>query len=282
MEWLTEPLSHGDVQRALLGGVLAVLTTSVVGTWVIIRGLGFMGDALAHGVLPGLALAILLGFAPTLGAIAGAVVMVLGIELVHRKARLQEDTSIALLFVGMLALGVIIAARLPGSEEHLETLLFGDALSATTGDLLVQAIAAGLTLAAVSLLYRPLLALSFNASKARLLGLRPGLAHVAMLAMLTAAIVTSFRTVGTLLVFGLLVAPPATASLIVRRVPTIMVLAVGIGMLGVLVGVLIAWHADTEAGAMIAVTSVAIFFLVLALKEGVVRPLARRRVAAAS
>lgn len=277
MEWLTEPLGQPAVQRGLAGGVLAVLTTSVVGTWVVIRGLGFMGDALAHGVLPGLALALVVGFAPSLGAIAGAVVMILGIEVVHRKARVREDVAISLLFVGMLALGVLIASRLPEGEEHLEELLFGDALAASAGDLLAQGIAAAVTLAAVTLLYRALMALSFNEAKARMLGLRPGLAHLAMLAMLTAAIVASFRTVGTLLVFGLLVGPPATASLMVRRVPTMMGAAVGIGILGVLVGLLISWHTHTEAGAMMALTSVGIFFVVLAAREGVLRPLARRR-----
>jgi ABC-type Mn2+/Zn2+ transport system permease subunit len=277
VEWLTEPLTQEAVQRGLVGGILAVITTSVVGTWVVIRGLGFMGDALAHGVLPGLALALLLGFAPSLGAIAGAAVMILGIEVVHRKARVREDVAISLLFVGMLALGVLIASGLPDGEEHLEDLLFGDALAASTGDLLVQGIAAAVTLAAVALLYRALMALSFNEAKARMLGLRPGLAHLAMLAMLTAAIVASFRTVGTLLVFGLLVGPPATASLIVRRVPTMMGAAVLIGIVGVLAGLLISWHTHTEAGAMMALTSVAIFFAVLTAREMVVRPLARRR-----
>lgn len=280
MDWLTEPLSQDAIQRGLVGGVLAVLTTSVVGTWVVIRGLGFMGDALAHGVLPGLALALVVGFAPSLGAIGGAVVMILGIEIVHRKARVREDVAISLLFVGMLALGVLIASGLPEGGEHLEDLLFGDALAAEAGDLLVQGIAAAVTLAAAALLYRALLALSFNEAKAAMLGLRPGLAHLAMLAMLTAAIVASFRTVGTLLVFGLLVGPPATASLMVRRVPTMMAAAVAIGIVGVIAGLVISWHTRAEAGAMMALTSVGIFFLVLTAREGVVRPLARRRAAA--
>lgn len=277
MEWLTEPLSQETFQRGLAGGVLAVLTTSVVGTWVVIRGLGFMGDALAHGVLPGLALALLIGFAPSLGAIAGAVVMILGIEVVHQRARVQEDVAISLMFVGMLALGTLIASRLPAGEDHLEELLFGDALAAGAGDLLVQGIAAAITLATVALLYRALMALSFNEAKASLLGLRPGLAHLAMLAMLTAAIVASFRTVGTLLVFGLLVGPPATASLLVRRVPTMMGAAVAVGIVAVVVGLLIAWHTHTEAGAMMALTSVGIFFMALVVREGVLRPMAMRR-----
>jgi ABC-type Mn2+/Zn2+ transport system permease subunit len=269
MDWLVEPFSHAFMQRVLLGGALAVVTSTLVGTWVVLRGLSFMGDALAHGVTPGIALAFAIGFDLTIGAILAAVVMVAGISVVHRRARLREDVAIGLLFVGMLALGVIIMSRLPGFSGDLADILFGDTLAVGGGDLLLQAVAAAVTLGLVIVFYRSFLVLSFDRSKAQALGLRPGVANFMMLALLTGAIVVSFRAVGTLLVFALIVAPPATASLLVRRVPTMMVAGSLLGIVSVAAGLLISWHADTAAGATIAGLSVALFFVVLGVRGGV-------------
>lgn len=269
MDWLIEPFSQPFMQRVLLAGVLAVITTSLVGTWVVLRGLTFMGDALAHGVIPGIALAFAVGFSLTIGAIISAVVMTAGIGLVHRKAKLREDAGIGLLFVGMLALGVVIMSRLPNFSSGVSTILFGDALGVTWQDVWVQAGAAAITAILVAGFYRAFLVLSFNEEKAGLLGMRPGLSHFVMLALLTLAIVSAFQTVGTLLVFALIVAPPAAASLIARRVPTMMATGVGLGILAVITGLLISWHADTAAGATVAGMSVVIFFLVLTIRAPV-------------
>jgi ABC-type Mn2+/Zn2+ transport system permease subunit len=272
LEWLTEPFSVRFMQQALLGGLLAAVTTALIGTWVVIRGMAFMGDALAHGVLPGIALAFVLGVDLTLGAIAGALVMVAGIALVHRRAALREDTGIGLLFVGMLALGVIIVSRLPSFTTSLTTFLFGDILGIRATDLAVQAVAMGLALIGVVLGYRPFLVLSFNEAKAQVLCLHPRLAHLAMLTLLTLAIVSSFRAVGTLLVFGLLIAPPATAALLARSVPAMMLTAVGLGSGSVLVGLLASWHLGTAAGATIAGVAVLVFFVVLLGRDLARRP----------
>jgi ABC-type Mn2+/Zn2+ transport system permease subunit len=266
LDWLIEPFSQPFMQRVLIAGVLAVVTTSLVGTWVVLRGLSFMGDALAHGVMPGIALAFAIGFNLTIGAVASALVMVAGINLVHRRAKLREDTGIGLLFVGMLALGVIILSRLPNFSSGLTSILFGDALGITWADVRLQAAAAAVTLVLVAVFYRPFLVLSFNEEKAELLGLAPGISHFIMLALLTGAIVSSFQTVGTLLVFGLIVAPPAAASLLVRRVPTMMITAIGLGVLAVVGGLLVSWHWGTAAGATMAFCSVTIFFIVLAAR----------------
>lgn len=260
--------------RALVAGILAVVSTSVIGTWVVIRGLTFMGDALAHGVLPGITLAFMWGIDVRLGAIASALVMVAGIGVVNRRARLPEDTGIGLLFVGMLALGVIIISRQRSYSGDLTRFLFGDVVGATSADLVTALAAAAVVVGLVALSYRPLLALSFNAEKAWSLGLRPRLAHGLMLTLVALAIVSSFQTVGTLLVFGLLVAPPATASLLVRRVPLIMVTAVVIGSASVVVGLLVSYYHGTAASATVAFTAVAVFFVVLAGREAMaaVRP----------
>jgi len=263
VEWLTGAFELGFQQRALFGGLLAVVAAAVVGTWVVLRGLSFMGDALAHGVLPGVAIGLLAGFDPVVGAVLSAIVMVAGINLVHRKARLTEDTAIGLLFVGMLALGVVLISRSTSYMGSLTGILFGDILAVSSGDLWLLGIGALSAVGLSALLYRPFLVLSFNEEKAELLGQMPRLAHAAMLALVTMAVVTSFRTVGSLLVFGLMVAPPATAALLARRVPTMMLTAVGLGAVAVVGGLLISFHANTAGSATIAALAVALFFAVL-------------------
>jgi manganese/iron transport system permease protein len=267
VHWLTDPFELEFMRRALLAGLLTVALTSVVGTWVVIRGLTFMGDALAHGVLPGLALASLWGIDLTAGAVAGAVVMVAGVHLVQRRSRLGEDTAIGLLFVGMLAAGVIILSKSRSFTGDLTTFLFGDVLGVTRGDLVLEAVALAVGVAVAAALHRPFLALAFNVRTAELLGLRPRGAHLAMLALIALTVVSSLRAVGTLLVFGLLVGPPATAALFARRVPTVMLGSLVAGVVSVVAGLLISYHQGTAAGASMAAVAVALFFVALVVQE---------------
>lgn len=267
MDWLTDPFLLGFQQRALVAGLLTVATTSIVGTWVVLRGMSFIGDALAHGVLPGIAAAVLVGFDPLLGAVASALVMVAGITVVHRRVRLGEDAAIGLLFVGMLALGVVLISRTSSYAGSLTGILFGDVLGVSRGDLAVLAGAAVLAAAVSATWYRPFLALSFNEAKAEVLGLRPRLAHGVMLGLVTMAVVTSFSTVGSNLVFGLLIAPPATASLVTRRVPTMILTGIGFGALAVVAGLVLSYHFDTAGAATMALVSVALFFVVVAGRD---------------
>lgn len=263
MDWLTDPFTNEFMVRALLAGIFAVITTSVVGSWVIIRGLSFMGDALAHGVLPGIAIAFLLDINLMVGAVVAAGVMISAISLIHRTTRLTEDTSIGLLFVGMLALGVIIISRSGSFAVDLVAILFGDVLGTSMSDVVVQAVAAGLAVVGVIVFYRPLIALSFNEQKAEVLGMNPRLSHLVMMGLITLAVVTSFRTVGTMLVFGLLVAPPATASLVARRVPNMILVSVAIGTVAVVTGLLLSFHLDVAAGATMSGLAVVFFFITL-------------------
>lgn len=267
VDWLTEAFEPELMRRALLAGLLASATTAVVGTWIVLRGLTFLGDALAHGVVPGLALALLWGFSPIVGAFAAALVMSSAVTLVTRRARVREDTGIGLLFVGMLALGVVIISRSDSFTTDVTAVLFGDVLGVTPGDLRGQAVGAAVVVVASTVLYRPFLALAFNPDKAATLGLRPALAHVALMVLLATAIVMSFQAIGTLLVFGLLIGPPATASLLVRRVPLIMATAVVLGTVAVVLGLALSYHYDTAGGATIAGLAVAEFFVVLAVQE---------------
>jgi ABC-type Mn2+/Zn2+ transport system permease subunit len=244
-----------------------VVASSLIGTWVVMRGMAFMGDALAHGVLPGIAVAYILGGNLLVGGAISAAVMIGGVSLASARSRLGEDTSIGLLFVGMLAAGVAIISRGGAYAGDLTTILFGEPLGVTSGALRSLAIATAITALATVVLYRPFLVLSFSRAKAQVLGLRPALTHLAMLALIATVVISSFRTVGTLLVFAFLVAPPATAALVSRRVPVMMAVAMLVGGICVLAGLLISFHHGTAGGATIAGLTVLAFFLVLAVRE---------------
>ncbi len=267
VEFLLEPFSYGFIRNALYAGLLTVIGSSLVGTWVVMRGLAFIGDALAHGVLPGIALAYVLGGNLMLGAALGAVVMVGGVSVVTARSRIGEDTAIGLLFVGMLALGVAIISARGAYAGDLTTILFGDPLGVRPDTLRILAIATAVAFGASVLGYRPFLALTYDRAKARTLGLRPDLAHVAMLGLVALVVVTSFRSVGTLLVFAFLIAPPATAVLVARRVPVVMAVSVGCGSLAVVIGLLLSYHLATATAATIAGVSVLGFFLVLTVQN---------------
>jgi len=263
-ELLLEPFSYGFMRNALAAGLLTVIGSSLVGTWVVMRGLAFIGDALAHGVLPGIAIAYLLGGDLLLGAAIGAFVMIGGISLAASHSRVREDTAIGLLFVGMLALGVAIISARGAYAGDLTTILFGDPIGVQRGALVTLAVATAVAIIVSVLAYRPFLALTYDAAKAQTLGLRPRLAHALMLGLVAMVVVTSFRSVGTLLVFAFLVAPPATAVLVARRVPVVMLASIVFGSLAVLIGLLLSFHLATATAATIAGVSVLGFFLVLA------------------
>ncbi|MGV9727747.1 zinc ABC transporter permease AztB [Streptomyces albogriseolus] len=261
MEWLTAPFEATFVQRALWGGILVSAICAPAGTWVVLRGMAFLGDAMSHGLLPGVALAALLGGNVMVGAVASAAVMTAGVTALGRAPRLSQDTGIGLLFVGMLSLGVIIVSRSQSFAVDLTGFLFGDVLAVRQQDLLVLA-AASLAALAVSVLgHRAFLALAFDERKAHTLGLRPRLAHAVLLGLLGLAIVASFHIVGTLLVLGLLIAPPAAALPWARGVRGVMALAALLGATATFGGLLLSWHLSTAAGATVAALAVGLFFL---------------------
>lgn len=271
LEFITEPFAYAFMRNALFAGLLTVVAGSLVGSWIVMRGMAFMAEALSHGVLPGIAIAFIIGGNLLLGGAIAAAVMIVGISIASARSRLGEDTSIGLLFVGMLAAGVAIISKRGAYAGDLAAILFGDPIGVTRGDLTTSMIAALVAIAATVVLYRPFLVLTFSADKATLLGLHPRRTHFVMLALTAMVVISSFRTVGTLLVFAFIVAPPTTAALIARRVPVMMAVSVLIGSASVFVGLLVSYHAATATAPTIAGLTVATFFVVLAAKEVVMR-----------
>ena len=262
MNYLVDPFANNEFMRlALFGGILVACTCAIAGTFVVLRGLAFVGDALAHGVLPGIATAMLLGFSGILGAAVGAAVMMGGVSIVTRKFRLSGDTAIGLLFVGMLALGVMITSRSTSFVGDLARILFGELLGITSTDLAWQFIALVIVGLIAFVGRRPFLLLSVDDGLARTSGFSARLFHNVMLTMVAITVIASFQTVGTLLVLGMLIAPAATGSLFARRIESMMLIAAMVGSLSTYIGLLISYHYDLAAGASIVLTAVVIFAL---------------------
>ena len=247
------------LRQSLYAGILVSAICAVAGTFVVLRGLAFAGDALAHGVVPGVAAALLFGFSGVLGAAIGAGVMMSGVSVVTRRYRLSGDTAIGLLFVGMLALGVIIQSRSSSFAGDLTNILFGELLGVSNSDLMWQFVALVAVCVVAWLCRRPFLLLSVYDGLTETSGFSVKKYHNIMLAMVALTVVASFQTVGTLLVLGLLIAPAATGALFARRIGIMMVVAAVVGIFSTYVGLLVSYHANVAAGASIVFCSVLVF-----------------------
>lgn len=268
MSALFSPFVDNEFMRlALLGGLLVGFTCAIAGTFVILRGLAFIGDALAHGILPGIAGALLLGVSGVYGAIVGAIVMMGGVSVVQRRFKLSGDTAIGLLFVGMLALGVIITSRSETFVGDLTRVLFGELLGVSAGDLVFQTVALALVGLIAWVGRRPFLLLSVDEGLATTSGFSVRVFGNLLLAIVAITVIASFQTVGTLLVLGLLVAPAATGALFARRVSSMMLIAAAVASLSVYVGLLASYHFDLAAGASIVFTAVILFAIAATVRE---------------
>jgi ABC-type Mn2+/Zn2+ transport system permease subunit len=267
MNLFIEPfLTNSFLLRALIAGVLVSVSCGVVGTFIVLRGLAFIGDALAHGVLPGIAVAILLGIPGIVGAAVSAVVMIGGISLITNKSTLSSDTAIGLLFVGMLALGVVIVSRSTTFTGDLVRILFGEILGIDTQSVILQAVAT-LAIATAVICARPFLLLCFSPEQAQVSGFSSRFYHNLMLALIAVAVIISFQTVGTMLVFGMLLAPAGAAALLARRMHAMMIYASIIGIVSVYSGLLVSYQFNIAAGSAIVLVATLIFFIVLLVKN---------------
>jgi ABC-type Mn2+/Zn2+ transport system permease subunit len=268
LEFLFDPfLNNAFMQRALIAGVLVSISCAVVGTFVVLRGLAFIGDALAHGVLPGIAAAILLGLPSMIGAAAGAVVMIGGVSLVQHRSRLSSDTAIGLLFVAMLALGVVMISASDAFQGDVTAILFGDILGTSWQQVVVMLVATVVVAVVTYFASRPFLLLSFDPEQADVAGFSSKRYHMLMLLLVALTVVISFQTVGALLVFGMLLAPASSAALLVSRINTMMIVASVIGAASTYVGLLLSYWLDLAAGSTVVLTSVAVFFVIFAFTQ---------------
>jgi len=275
---LLAPLSYAFIQRGLLAALMVGVLCSVIGCYVVLRSMAFLGDAMAHAVLPGVAVAYILGGNLTLGALAAALVVALGVGLFSRRGMIKEDTAIGVLFAAALSLGVVLISSIRTYAVDLSHILFGNVLGVSSLDIWLTAILGVIILIAILVFYRQFLVISFDPVLAATLRMRVGFFNNLLLVLLALTIVISLQTVGVGLVAAMLVTPAATAYLLVRRLPSMMLLSGLIGGFSSLVGLFASYHLNVASGAAIVLTTTVIFLLVFlfAPQRGLAWDLSRR------
>ena len=267
---LTNP-ALAFLPRALAAAVMSAVVCAVVGTHVVLRSMAFIGDAVAHAVFPGIAIAFVLQTSVLAGgALAGALVAII-IALASQRRRIKEDTVIGIVFAGAFALGMVIISQAEGYTASLTSFLFGSLTGVSTIDVWTSAAVGAVVIITVALLHRPLSAVALDRETARAMNLNVVALDLVLYLAVTAAVVISVRTVGNILVLALLVTPAATARLLSDRLNTMMWLSALVGALGCVVGMYLSWAANLPSGATIVLTLTGIFALVwlLAPKHGV-------------
>lgn len=261
-EWLVTPFSYAFMQRAFMASLVVGILCAIVGCYVVLRSMAFLGDALAHAVLPGIAIAYLVGGNLTIGALITAILVSLGIGFISRQGNIREDTAIGILFSAALSLGIVLISSIRSYAVDLSHILFGDVLGVSSNDLILTVVIAAVVLALVLLLYRRFLVVLFDPILAVTQRLRVGLLNTVLLVLLAVTIVISLQTVGVALVAAMLVTPPATAYLLTRRLPAMMLLSACFGAFSSVVGLYASFYANVASGAAIVLTATVVFTLV--------------------
>jgi manganese/iron transport system permease protein len=267
IDFLVAPFEFGFMQRAFVGGVLVGAICALVGTYVVLRGLAFVGDALAHAAFPGVVIAYLLKGNIYLGATIFALATALAIGLVSRRGRVSYDTAIGILFAGAFALGVLLMSTIHGYTVDLFSFLFGNVLGISTGDLLLVGILGAIVVLTIILFYKELLLLSFDPTVAEAMGYPVQALNYLLLSLIALTIVISIQAVGIILVVALLVTPSATAYLLTERFFRMMILGVVLAALAAVIGLYLSYYMNLASGAAIVLVSTCLFFLVLASRR---------------
>jgi manganese/iron transport system permease protein len=266
---LLQPLQYPFMLRGMTAAVLVGIVCAVLGAYVVLRGMAFFGDALAHAILPGLAVGYLVGGGAReplfWWAMGTAVVSSLGIGAVSRTARIKEDTAIGIIFAGMFALGIALISSVRSYTVDLAHFLFGDVLGVGTQDLLLTAIFGGLVLIVVFLFYKEFMILAFDPVLAATLRLPVRLLDNILIVLIAVAIVVSLQTVGVALMVAMLVTPAATAYLLTRRLWKMMGLAAAIAGVSAVTGLYLSYYFNVASGAAIVLTCTAVFVVVWAI-----------------
>jgi manganese/iron transport system permease protein len=260
--WLITPLSYAFMQRGLIAALMVGILCSIIGCYVILRGMAFLGDAMAHAVLPGIAVAYLVNGNLTVGALVAAVVVALGIGFFSRQGAIKEDTAIGIIFTAALALGIALISSIRSYAVDLSHILFGNILGVSPADLWFTGILGFFVLITILVCYRPFLVVSFDPVLAQTLRLPVEFFRTLLLILLALTIVVSMQTVGVGLVAAMLVTPGATAYLLTRRLPDMMLVSAMIGVLSGLFGLYASFYLNIASGAAIVLVATLIFILV--------------------
>jgi len=271
LDFLLEPLQYAFMVRGLVASVMVGIVCAVVGTYVVLRGMAFFGDALAHAILPGIAVGYLVGDGAReplfWWALIAAILSSLGIGVISRSTKIKEDTAIGIIFAGMFALGVALISTVRSYTVDLAHFLFGDVLGVRAGDLWLIAIFGGLVLLTILAFYKEFMLLSFDPILAVTLRLPVHLLEFLLLILIAVTIVVSLQTVGVALMVAMLVTPAATAYLLTKRLPVMMAIAATIASISGVIGLYLSYYLSIASGSAIVLTCTAAFGLVWGIQS---------------
>ncbi|MEO8457658.1 MAG: iron chelate uptake ABC transporter family permease subunit [Chloroflexota bacterium] len=262
LHYITDPMQYEFMRRALIEVILMGAVTGAIGTYVVLRGLSFIGDALSHAIFPGVVIAFLIGAGIFWGALLFGILTSASIAVVATNRRVKEDSAIGVLFAGSFALGIVLISSSRNFTRDLASFLFGNVLGVTNNDIVLSAIAGVIVIVIVVLLYKELLITSFDRAAAQAMGLPVFWLDLLLLILISLTIVVSLRAVGNILVVAMLVTPAATARLLTDRLPVMMAMSAAIGVMSGIAGLYISYWNDVAAGGTIVLVATALFGLV--------------------
>lgn len=268
MDWLLEPLQFSFITRALIASVLVGIICPILGTYVILRGMAFFGDALAHTILPGVVIAFLLDWPLAVGALIVGILTALGIGFLTDKGELKEDTAIGIIFVGMFALGIALLSGSGNYTVDLAHFLFGNLLGVSASDLWVILGLGTAVLLTIYLFYKEFLIISFDPILAATLRMPASFFRYLLLVLIAVTIVTSLQVVGITLALAMFITPAAAASLLTRRLPSMMGIAAGIGAFSGIAGLYLSFYLNIASGAAVVLVATLIFLVIFAFAPG--------------
>jgi manganese/iron transport system permease protein len=279
-ETLAGPFQYDFMLRALIVSVLVGIMCPIIGAYVVVRGLGFMGDGLAHGVLPGVAAAVLIGANAGglyfLWALPAALVMALLSGYLIRRVGVSEDTSVGVLFAGMFALGLVMLTAAKGVPVNLEGILLGNVLGVSQAEMLVTLGLAAVVLVMMFLLHKELVFANFDPAGAAVIGLPTEKLEYLLLALLAVVVVLALPAVGIVLVISMLITPAAAASLLMRSFPAAMVAGALFGAASAIAGMYISFYFNLPSGPVMALVAAGFFILAVAWKQRPARLIPQR------
>lgn len=267
IDLILEPFQYGFMVRAFIGTGLVAIVAAAVGTFVVLKGLAFMGDAIAHTAFTGIALALLLGISIYLGALLFALLTALGVVFLARVSKVNNDTALAILFTGVFALGIVLLAGSPAFVGDLNSLLLGSVMAIQAQEIiLIASMALGLAIALV-LFFQHFVFVSFDPVGAEAAGFPVVFFQSFLLVMIALVIVLSIQTVGVVLVVALLITPAATASLLTKRLKLLIVLSSALGLVASFLGLYLAYFFGAPPGATVVLVATLLFGLVLGIQK---------------
>jgi len=266
VEWLIEPLTYSFILRGLISAILTGIACAVLSAFVVWRGMAFVGDAIAHAILPGIVVAFMAGVSLFIGALVTAVVVALGIGWLSRRGDLKEDTAIGVVFTGFFALGILLLSKV-NSYQDLTHILFGDILGVSVQDLIIMLVIMIVVLTMVAVFYKELLVTSFDPGHSIAIGLSPELVRYGLLLLIALTVVAAIQVAGVVLVLALLITPAAAASLLVKRLPAIIGLGIMFTVISAVMGFYASYYANVASGAAVVLSLSLVFMISFILGE---------------